>query len=140
MKFLAFILLTFATGSNAFGESGFAIIANNAIAQTSISTAELKAILFGNRSTIDGVSAEPCLWGAPQGEAFFKNVLGVGKTQFSQEWVKKELTGAGRAPRSRDNPEDVINCVASGKGGIGFIPSTSVGAAAGKVKILELKD
>ncbi len=118
----------------------YAIIANLNLAPVSITKSELKNIMFGNKTSFSGSSAEPCLLGSKDGNAFFETILGVSKIQFNQEWVKKELTGAGRAPKVRETAEEVIACVAAAKGGIGFIPAPAASKADGKVKVLTLND
>jgi hypothetical protein len=142
MKNLKFLFLFLGLlGTSAFAAGGeFVIIANSGNSQSSISRADLKTLMFGNRTSFAGTTVEPCLWGAKDGEGFFQTVLGVSKVQFNQEWFKKELTGAGRAPKTRDSADDVINCVAGSTGGLGFIPKSSAGKAEGKVRVLELTD
>lgn len=139
-KFKLTLLMLIGTLCGAAMAQDYAIIANKGGSASSISKGELKAIMFGNKTGFSGSTAEPCLLSSKDGEGFFTGVLGVSKSQFNQEWVKKELTGAGRAPKSRESVDEVIECVASEKGGIGFIPRGSASKAEGKVKVLDLSE
>ncbi len=127
-------------GVSAMAQAEYVVIVNPSIGQGSMSRNELKAILFGNKTSLGGVTVEPCLLGTKEGEGVFATVLGTSKTQFNQEWVKKELTGSGRAPKTRDSVDDLISCVADAKGGLGVIPRSASAKGEGKVKVLEIRD
>ena len=116
----------------------YSIIVSKEFEISQISKQELKALMLGNRTSINGSTAEICMWSGKGSEDFFQAILGVSKAQFNQEWVKKELTGAGRAPASRDSIEEVIDCVASNKGGVGFIKKSSGSPSERKVKVVTL--
>ncbi len=139
MIYKLLVLIAATAGTSAFAQD-FAIIANSGASQSSISKNELKSILFGSKTSFGGSTAETCLWSAKEGDAFFSSVLGVSKSQFNQEWVKKELTGSGKAPKTRESVDDVISCVAGSRGGIGVIAKSAVGKAEGKVKVLDLTE
>ena len=59
----------------------------------------------------------------------------IGKTEIAlkKEWMKKQLTGAGKAPESLGSDAEVVSKVASTPGAIGFVKSSSV---TGDVKII----
>jgi len=63
----------------------------------------------------------------------FYSFIGKDPASVRKEWLKKQLTGEGKAPESLNSDEEVINKVASTPGAIGFVKSSSVNKS---VKVL----
>lgn len=63
----------------------------------------------------------------------FYSGIGRDLQSLKKEWMKKQLTGEGRAPEALSSDADVIKKVASTAGAIGFVKSSSV---TGDVKVV----
>ena len=73
-------------------------------------------------------------------DAFAKDIKNtvckyISKDPFSlkREWLKKQLTGAAKVPKSIKSDDEMISKVASTPGAIGFVKSSNV---TGDVKVL----
>ena len=56
----------------------------------------------------------------------FYSYIGKDPNSVKKEWLKKQLTGEGKAPETLNSDEEVVNKVASTPGAIGYVKSESV--------------
>jgi len=112
------------------------------VANKSVSESALNAVQVANIFSLtvtqwsDGSKVVVFNQTGSASDLFYK---GIGKSEISlkKEWMKKQLTGAAKAPESLGSDADVLSKVASTPGAIGFVKSSSV---TGDVKVLsELK-
>ena len=95
-----------------------------------ISKAELKNIFLGNEvfwSSGDRIRAAYFDVSAVAGgnPDFYKSLLGLSSTQFTNFWRRRLFSGRGIPPKSFSSESDFINYLKENKYGIGLAPETA---------------
>ena len=135
-KLVFLLFLAFSGFSHA---DNFIIIANKELGSFELSKNEVKKIFTGGRTTMGEVKLVPMVLFGEESMPFY-NFVEMPPTQFELFWVKKELSGDGKAPTKLATASKMIEKVSSTKGGIGFVPLSagdSIGNDVIKVKITE---
>jgi ABC-type phosphate transport system substrate-binding protein len=65
----------------------------------------------------------------------FYGFIGKNPAELRREWLRKQLTGEGRAPETAASDAEVISKVAATPGAIGYV---SQGSVTGAVKVLHI--
>ena len=104
-----------------------AIIANNSVATSEISRADLHDIFTGASSSIKGSGeVSPVLLKASSAhEEFLNKYIGKSDAAFRAEWRSLLFSGQSTMPKTFDSDAEVVDYVARTRGAIGYIASSS---------------
>lgn len=99
------------------------VVANPDVQAKEISSAELRDIFIGVRSTFrDHSRAVPVLLkGGPVHEVFLRNHIGETPDSFRAIWRKAAFTGQGIPPREFSSEASLLDYVAETPGAIGYV-------------------
>ncbi|WP_204352620.1 hypothetical protein [Salinicola halophilus] len=104
-------------------DANVVVIANPAIAQTSIPLETLRAVFAMRQRSLAGGQALHVFVlddDAPLHETFSKRILGVYPHQLRLAWERAVFSGTGQAPNQVASEAAMIDAVASTPGGIGY--------------------
>ena len=119
----AFVLL--AAPSQARGQ--VTVIANNSVASSELSSADLHDIFTGTTTSIKGSGdvAPVLLKAGATHEDFLTKYIGKSDAAFRAEWRSLLFSGQSTMPRTFDSDAQVVEYVAHTRGAIGYIASSS---------------
>jgi len=138
-KILSFLLI-FTFVSVVYETSSFAdeiiIIANKNVSETSLSTAEIKDIFLGEKSSWqDHTRINFVLSGNDEiHKKFLEKYVNQTPMGYKSYWRKLVFVGKGKAPKSFSSPKELVDYVAKTNGAIGYVSSEEKTA---EVKIIE---
>jgi hypothetical protein len=114
------------------------VIVNSGVGASSIGVEDLKRIFLQTKSSLpDGTAVQPVLAkGGAAHEAFLKEYLGKTDAALQTYYRSLVFTGKGSMPKTLGSDAEVAAYVGANKGAIGYV---SAGAAAGGVKVLDVK-
>jgi ABC-type phosphate transport system substrate-binding protein len=136
MKRTLFCIALVAALTGAAPAADLALIANASVTAADISSADIKQIFLGSKSSFGGSSVEPVL--AESGaahEEFLKTYLGKSDPALRNHFKSLVFTGKGSMPKSLGSDAAIVAYVAKTKGAIGYVSA----AAAGSAKRLTIK-
>lgn len=118
--------------------SGFVVIANSNVAESSLSKKELQAIYLGEKVKWESKRyiKISVLEDGTVYKNFLQTVLGKTPSQFDQHWVRMVTTGRASMPQSFGESKQVVDFVAGHPNAIGFVAAGQETAA---VKTITLK-
>jgi ABC-type phosphate transport system substrate-binding protein len=122
--FLLAAVLHFACAARA---QDVVIVANRAVQESSITSADLRDLFTGVKTRFrDGSRAMPVvLKGGPAHEVFLRHHLGEGPDEFRAAWRKAVFTGQGSMLRAFDSEAALLQFVAATPGAIGYVSRVS---------------
>jgi ABC-type phosphate transport system substrate-binding protein len=112
------------------------VIANASVGVSEISSADLKDVFLGAKSSVGGADVEPVL--AKSGaahEAFLKTVVGKSEQGLANHFKSLVFTGKGSMPKAFASDADIVKYVTSTKGAIGYISGSADSGAAKKIAV-----
>jgi ABC-type phosphate transport system substrate-binding protein len=113
-----------------------AIIANSATPFSEISSADLKQVFLGARSSLEGVTVEPVL--AEEGESheeFLKTYVGKSDSALRNIFKSLAFTGKASMPKSFKSDAAIVQYVAKTKGAIAYVAPSAVGPGVKKLQV-----
>jgi ABC-type phosphate transport system substrate-binding protein len=122
------MLLFFSISSSA----QVAVIANKSVSDNAVSLASAGNIYSLNQTSWNDGTKIIVFDNSSESKTFY-DALGKDFMSLKKEWMKKQLTGAAKAPQTLASDSDVIKKVADTPGAIGFVKASSVD---GSVKVL----
>lgn len=134
LAFAVLILLCFVSTA-AFSE--VVIIANNSVAESTISQNDLKKIFLGktvkwpDKSSVNFV----ILKSGETHKKFVKTIVSKSPSQFKNYWKNMVFTGKGSKPKTFANQKDLIKYVSDTEGAIGYAEK---GSTIDNVKIINV--
>ena len=104
-----------------------AVIANNSVAASELSRADLHDLFTGAASSIRGSGdvAPVLLKAGATHEDFLTKYIGKSDAAFRAEWRSLLFSGQSTMPRTFDSDAQVVEYVAHTRGAIGYIASSS---------------
>lgn len=118
--------------------AGFIVIANNSVAETSLSKKELQSIYLGEKIKWENkkyikisVFEDASIF-----KEFLQSIVGKTPSQFDQHWIRMVTTGKASMPPTFTESKQVIEFVAGHPNSIGFVPAGNVGDS---VKTIAIK-
>jgi len=117
--------------------AGVKVIANASVAESSISSGDLKAVFLLDKDSLGGGHVQPVLSkGGATHEAFLKEYIGRSDSALQAFYRSLVFTGKGSMPKALGSDAEVVAYVAKTKGAIGYV---SGDASAEGVKSLQVK-
>lgn len=118
--------------------AGFIVIANNSVAETSLSKKELQSIYLGEKIKWDNKKyiKISVFEDTPVLKEFLQSIVGKTPSQFDQHWTRMVTTGKASMPPTFSESKQVIDFVAGHPNSIGFVPAGNVGDS---VKTIAIK-
>jgi ABC-type phosphate transport system substrate-binding protein len=113
------------------------VIANSSVSVAELSSADVKEIFLGAKTSVGGGDVEPVL--AKSGaahEAFLKAFVGKSDQGLANHFKSLVFTGKGSMPKAFASDAEIVKYVASTKGAIGYISGS---ADAGSTKKIAVK-
>ena len=112
---------------SARAQAQVAIIANNSIAATDISRADLHDIFTGSASSIKGSGdvTPVLLKSSPVHEEFLNRYIGKSDAAFRAGWRSLLFSGQSTMPKTFGSDAEVVDYVAHTRGAIGYIAPSS---------------
>jgi ABC-type phosphate transport system substrate-binding protein len=133
---LVALALSLAPVEKAFAELVVIVNKNNPTA--SIRATDLRLIYNGGKRMFEnGTVIQPANL-QPENEVrndFFSRVLHLDAESYRLYWVRMIFSGKGKPPVEFENEEEAVNFVATNKGGLAFVDSSSVDSSIKAVKI-----
>jgi ABC-type phosphate transport system substrate-binding protein len=138
MKKLVFsIALGLLLGMTPAGAADVQVIANSSVATTELSTAEVKDVFLGAKTSVAGGDVEPVLAkGGAAHDAFLKLYVGKSDQGLRNHFKSLVFTGKGAMPKTFATDAEVVKYVSTTKGAIGYV---SGGAETAGVKKIAVK-
>jgi ABC-type phosphate transport system substrate-binding protein len=137
MKKLVFsIALGLLLGMTPAGAADVQVIANNSVAATELSAADVKDVFLGAKTSVAGGDVEPVL--AKDGaahEAFLKQYVGKSDQGLRNHFKSLVFTGKGAMPKSFATDAEVVKYVATTKGAIGYVAGGAETAGVKKIAV-----
>ncbi|HXE07590.1 MAG TPA: hypothetical protein VN612_06825 [Acidobacteriaceae bacterium] len=130
------VLFSLAGAAQARGQ--VVVIANNSVAASEISRAELRDLFTGATSSIKGSGeVSPVLQkDGPAHQEFLGQYVGKSDSAFRAGWRSLLFSGQGAMPKTFETDADVVEYVSRTRGAIGYISHSSPHAG---VKTLAVK-
>ena len=99
------------------------LIANNDVAETSLTAHEVQQIFLGKKTTWEnGKKITFFTTNADETHTtFLKAYVGKSPSQFKTFWKKQVFTGKGKSPVSSADDQEMVGMVASTSGAIGYV-------------------
>jgi ABC-type phosphate transport system substrate-binding protein len=136
MKLLT-LLLALTAGITVAAAADAVFVVNPGVADSSLSTTEVKNILLGTRVNWSNGPVKLVIQaGGAVHEAVIRQFTARSPDQFDKYWKKQVFTGNGVMPTVAKSDAEVITLVAETPGAIGYV---ATGTATDKVKVLEVK-
>jgi ABC-type phosphate transport system substrate-binding protein len=102
------------------------VIANKSISESNISVTKIANIFSLDITRWDNGNKIIVINQSGDVSTNFYDKIGKSLMNLKKEWMKKQLTGAAKAPETLASDSDVIAKVKSNPGAIGFISSENV--------------
>lgn len=103
----------------------YAVIVNNSVNESSLSSDKIKKIYVGKTDTWDSGSNIQLSYLDPTsteiGSYFFDSALDISFQKFNKIWIKKVFSGYGTKPSKFSSEDAIIKFVQNTDGAIGFI-------------------
>jgi len=133
---LAAVLLILSSSLSARA-AGVKVIANSSVAESAISSGDLKAVFLLDKDSLGGGHVQPVLSkGGPAHEAFLKDYIGRNDSALQAFYRSLVFTGKASMPKALGSDAEVVAYVAKTKGAIGYVSSD---ASTEGVKSLQVK-
>jgi hypothetical protein len=118
------------------------LVVNTRNAVTNLSKDQVRDIYLG-KTTVwpNGTRIKPFARqrASQAATVFFGPATGLDAGYYAQQWQQKQLSGAGLAPSTADNPSALLKIVAANEGAIGYVLPNEVPASVEGVRLVELK-
>lgn len=123
-----------------YSQAGIVVIANNSVAESSVTKQDLKMIFLGKKKSWDsGKKIKPVtLKDGASHEAFVSTYVEKTAASFSSFWKHAILSGTGIPPKSFSSEGDLLKYVAGKEGAVGYI-SSDTPYSDSDVKVLSIK-
>jgi ABC-type phosphate transport system substrate-binding protein len=112
------------------------VIANASVGVAEISSADLKEVFLGAKTSVGGADVEPVLAKAGAAhEAFLKTVVGKSEQGLANHFKSLVFTGKGSMPKAFASDAEIVKYVTSTKGAIGYVSGSADTGAAKKLAV-----
>ncbi len=109
------------------GAADFVVVANTSIAQSEVSSDDLKQIFLGSKTSLAGAGVEPVLGQQGTAHEAVLGLTGKSDTALRNHFKSLVFTGKGAMPKAFPTDVAIVQYVAKTKGAIGYIsPATPV--------------
>jgi hypothetical protein len=123
-------------GVSLFAQSGADIVANEAVAASSIEKGAFKDILLGKTAYWEGGQAITIIVLTDKTDAALQDATGMSAGAFRTYWQRLTFSGRGKQPKEADSVEKLLAMIAETKGAVALVPA---GTALKGVKKIEIK-
>jgi ABC-type phosphate transport system substrate-binding protein len=112
------------------------VIANPSVSVAELSSADVKEIFLGAKTSVGGGDVEPVL--AKSGaahDAFLKAYVGKSDQGLANHFKSLVFTGKGSMPKAFATDAEIVKYVVATKGAIGYISGSADAGAAKKIAV-----